>query len=177
MGRDNEFRTYKRPEAATVSKSVQEAMNLFNNAGSNLRKHNFKFGFDGAPIVSKETAVANEKNLYEYTKNSSQDNSMRMIQQKQKNRQSNIQWGLKAQAGMSGNNRYTTPGKQEIVVDHMNKTFTNMEQSLRSQIKQNSFTSRSTMPTSNKSHANVPINEALNQSMDFVRKPTPLAQS
>lgn len=61
MGRDNEFK-YKKPDAASLSKSVQD--NSFANAGANLRKHHFKFGFD-APYASKEVATAAEKVLYE----------------------------------------------------------------------------------------------------------------
>jgi len=45
MGRDNEFRTYKRQEQATVSKSVTDS-SMYANAGATLRKHNFSFGFE-----------------------------------------------------------------------------------------------------------------------------------
>ena len=46
MGRDNEFRTYKRPEQAVLNSSVKEAMSLYADAGAKLRKQNFAFGFE-----------------------------------------------------------------------------------------------------------------------------------
>ena len=46
MGRDNEFRTYRRPQQAVLSKSVKDSTALYAEAGASLRKHNFKFGFE-----------------------------------------------------------------------------------------------------------------------------------
>lgn len=46
MGRDNEFRTQRRSENANVSKSVQNAVQMYSSAGANLRNANFAFGFE-----------------------------------------------------------------------------------------------------------------------------------
>lgn len=123
MGRDNEFRTYRRPEGAVVSKSVQDAMG-FANSGANLRKHNFKFGFDAPSAINVETATAAERTLYEQTKIQQQDNSQWLIQQKMKNRQSNIQWGLKSKAATS-NDRYANSDLKHS--ESMNRTFSNLK--------------------------------------------------
>ena len=93
MGRSNEFRTYRRPEQATVSKSVQDAMHLYANAGSNLRKHNFSFGFEDNKGQIADQAIksaAAKKNLYEYTKASQENVSQWRQDQLTKNRVSNI---------------------------------------------------------------------------------------
>ena len=72
MGRDNEFRNYRRPEQATVQGSVGKAMSIYSgNEGNKLRKHNFHFGFDDNQRVAKDQAIksaAAKKSLYEYTK-------------------------------------------------------------------------------------------------------------
>ena len=52
MGRDNEFRTYKRVEQAVVSKSINGSVNQ--NAAALLRKHNFNFGFEDPKNVINE---------------------------------------------------------------------------------------------------------------------------
>ena len=46
MGRDNEFRTYRRPEQATVNSTTKKALDLYADPGASLRKHNFQFGFE-----------------------------------------------------------------------------------------------------------------------------------
>ena len=78
MGNDNSFKTYKRPYAAAFSKSVAATMSihLSEDHGANLRKHNFRFGFEDPHASSKDLALKSEaakKSLYEYTKNSQQD--------------------------------------------------------------------------------------------------------
>lgn len=52
MGRDNEFRTYKRAEQAVVSKSINGSVG--GDAGAALRKHNFHFGFEDPKNVINE---------------------------------------------------------------------------------------------------------------------------
>ena len=46
MGRDNEFKVYKRPEQATVAMNGGKGAVDTYSAGASLRKHNFHFGFD-----------------------------------------------------------------------------------------------------------------------------------
>ena len=65
---------------------------------ANLRKHNFKFGFEEGQFESEASmtrASAAKKSLYEYTKASNVDNFEWRKQQIVRNRNSNIQWGLK----------------------------------------------------------------------------------
>ena len=78
MGRDNEFRSYKRKEQAVVSKSIGGALPA--NAGAQLRKHNFSFGFEDAKSLANERAqrsAATSKDLYEHTKTSHQTSQWR----------------------------------------------------------------------------------------------------
>ena len=123
MGRDNEFRTYRRFEAATVSKSTANAKGMGAQAGAELRQHNFKFGFDDPSALAKDQALKSEvakQSLYDYTKSSQADISDWRKKQEIKNRVSNIQWGLKPLPASV--NRYgSTPGN--AAEDPMNRTF------------------------------------------------------
>lgn len=108
MGNDNSFKTYKRPEAATISKSVADSIYLHSNeeTAANLRKHNFKFGFEDPHTSSKDLMLKSEaakRSLYEYTKNSQQDISQTRKNTEIRNRASNISWGLKSS---TNRNRY-----------------------------------------------------------------------
>lgn len=77
--------------------SAQMAENASN--AERLRKHNFKFGFqeegqfDSFAQLNKTAAA--KKSLYEYTKATSENNNEWRQQQLNRNRNSNIQWGLK----------------------------------------------------------------------------------
>ena len=100
MGRANEFKNQPRDQQANASKSVHDAMKLYSNGGqTNLRKHNFAFGFEdnkrNQNDVVVKTAVAAQK-LYDYTKSSQEGGAQRIKDQLTKNRVSNISWGLKA---------------------------------------------------------------------------------
>ena len=71
MGRDNEFRSYKRKDEPVVSKSIGSS--LHSNIGAQLRKHNFSFGFEDARSLANERvqrSAATKKDLYEHTKTS-----------------------------------------------------------------------------------------------------------
>ena len=121
MGRDNEFRNYRRPEQAVVQGSVGKAMSIYSGSeGNKLRKHNFHFGFDDNQRVAKETAIksaAAKKSLYEYTKASQDQTSQWRKEQTARNRVSNIKWGGKTdstQAASPGNDRYNKSSNQNI---------------------------------------------------------------
>ena len=128
MGRDNEFRTYKRPEQAVVSKSVQDAMSLYAQAGASLRKHNFSFGFEDSKKqidANANQAAVMKKSIYEYTKQSNESIGAWRKEQLAKNRASNIQWGLKAEQAISHDTAYGNGLGKNM----MNQTFTNLRSS------------------------------------------------
>ena len=121
MGQENAFKTYKRQEQATVSKSV---LNDNSSAGASLRKHNFKFGFEDRERMLKDKAdssAAAKKSLYEFTKSSEHNGAWRKDQMN-RHRASHIQWGLNAEVAPLQNDRSygAVSGK-----NHMNHTFTN----------------------------------------------------
>ena len=98
MGRDNEFKSYTKRETSFASKNYS-AYN--NDMGAVLRKHNFSFGFDDRRRLVKD--MANEtaqaaKNLYEGVACGDLERHLAFRQeQKERNRSSHIQWGLKAE--------------------------------------------------------------------------------
>ena len=108
MGRDNEFRNYRRAEQAVVDvKDLKNQISSYSQAAGKLRQHNFKFGFDKTapnPETLHRTA-AMKKSLYEYTKASNDTNFEWRNQQIVRNRASNIQWGLKREDAQP-NERY-----------------------------------------------------------------------
>ena len=94
MGRANEFKTYHRPEQATVhTTGLEPTMAHSGDKGAALRKPNFQFGFDNSQAESSKQllkADAAEKSLYDYTKQTSENLTQWRERQIQKNRMSNI---------------------------------------------------------------------------------------
>ena len=121
MGRDNEFRNYQKPQAATVSQSQSGSLAASSGMGANLRKHNFKFGYDSHESQKDllEKSEQAKRAVYEYTKSSQKVTDWRK-QQVQAQKSSHIQWGLKAEQSRFSTKRAS---KQK---DEMNLTFTKM---------------------------------------------------
>ena len=140
-------------------------MQLYANAGASLRKHNFSFGFEDSKRqnddkVNQQNAA--QKSIYEQTQKSQENIGAWRKEQLTKNRTSNIQWGLKAEAPVSFD---TTYGDKLSKRSTMNQTFSNLK-SGSNDVRRDANTIDSSRTAKNAT--NVPqAREALNKSLDM----------